>query len=207
MSFMNKHAPKSVEDLVFADDDTRIRAEQYAKGKRFGNIVLHGPMGTAKSTTARIITESKIAAAGSEWDYPVHHGSTMTAADIDRLEQDWIWQTAQGIKEPFTVIEEADQLSLANQRRLRGVMDEWELGKVIMTTNHIHNLDKPLVDRCDDIKMPMANTDAWRETAAEILASEGVDITEEQLSDLLGSCNGSIRDLMRGLEDFILARK
>ena len=207
MDFMKKYAPKSVDDLVFADRATQVRAEQYASGKRSGNIVLHGPKGSAKSTTARIITESKIAAADCENNYPVHHGSNMTAADIDGLWADWNWQICQGVKNPYTVIEEADQLSPANQRRLRGVLDETEIGKVILTTNHIHNLDEPLVDRCDDIEMPMANTDAWLDAASEILKAEGVDYTKKQLKDLLASGNGSIRDMMRGLEDFVLERK
>ena len=207
MEFMKKYAPKAVDDLVFADRATRVRAEQYASGKRSGHIVLHGPKGTAKSTTARIITESKIAAADCEYPYPVHHGSRMTAAEIDDLQRDWIWQVSQGIKHPYTVIEEADQLSPANQRRLRGVLDETEIGKVILTTNHIHGLDEPLVDRCDDIEMPMANTDAWFDAAATILTAEGVDFTGKQLNDLLASGNGSIRDMMRGLEDFVLERK
>lgn len=204
---MKKYAPKSVDDLVFADGATRTRAEQYASGKRSGNIVLHGPKGTAKSTTARIISESKISAADSEWPYPVYHGSKMTAADIDGLWQDWNWQLREGVKNPYTVIEEADQLSPANQRRLRGVLDETSVGKVILTTNHVHNLDEPLVDRCDDIEMPMANTDAWFDTAAAILKAEGVNFTKKQLKDLLASGNGSIRDMMRGLEDFVLERK
>ena len=207
MTFMKKYAPSTLDDLVFVDDDAKTRVEQYATGKRNGNIVLHGPKGTAKSTTARIIAETKISAADCDFPYSTHHGSKMTADDIDGLWGEWNWQSCQGVKNPYVVIEEADQLSPANQRRLRGVLDETEVGKVILTTNHIHNLDEPLVDRCDDVEMPMANTDVWFDAAATILDAEGVDFTDDQVDALLASGNGSIRDMMRGLEDFVLARK
>ena len=58
MDFMKKYAPKTLTDLVFVDDATKRRIEHYAMGQRSGNIVLHGPHGTAKSTTARMISES-----------------------------------------------------------------------------------------------------------------------------------------------------
>ena len=53
----------------------------------------------------------------------------------------------------------------------------------------------------------MANTDVWFDAAATILDAEGVDFTDDQLDALLASGTGSIRDMMRGLEDFVLARK
>jgi len=55
--------------------------------------------------------------------------------------------------------------------------------------------------------MPMANMEVWFDAAATILAAEGAEITDDQLDALLASGNGSIRDMMRGLEDFVLARK
>ena len=77
MTFMKKYAPTTLDDLVFVDDDAKTRVEQYASGKRNGNIVLHGPKGTAKSTTARIIAETKISAADCDFPYSTHHGSKM----------------------------------------------------------------------------------------------------------------------------------
>jgi hypothetical protein len=55
--------------------------------------------------------------------------------------------------------------------------------------------------------MPVANTDAWLERARTILDAECVPYTDTQLRALLKTCNGSIRHLMRALEDFVLERK
>lgn len=207
MTFMKKYAPTTLDDLVFVDDDAKTRVEQYASGKRNGNIVLHGPKGTAKSTTARIIAEARLKAADCDHAYSVYHAKNITESNIDTLWRDYSWQRINGITEPYVVIEEADQLSKSLQQKLRASLDETDYGHVILTTNHIHNLDEPLVDRCDDIEMPMANTDVWFDAAATILDAEGVEFTDDQLDALLASGNGSIRDMMRGLEDFVLARK
>jgi DNA polymerase III delta prime subunit len=173
MTFMKKYAPTTLDDLVFVDEDAKTRVEQYASGKRNGNIVLHGPKGTAKSTTARIIAEARLKDADCDNSYSVYHAKNITESTIDALWNDYHLQRLGGNTEPYVVIEEADQMSKSLQQKLRASLDETDYGHVILTTNHIHNLDEPLVDRCDDIEMPMANTDAWLDAAAEILKAEG----------------------------------
>jgi DNA polymerase III delta prime subunit len=203
-TFMDKHAPKGLDDLIFVDEDTKARVEQYAQSERSGNIVLKGPKGTAKSTTARIIAET---VAGGEWSVPVYQAADMDEDTIDRLERDWNWGRLNGVKTPYVVIEEVDQLSPKLQRKLRATVDTYSHGKVIMTTNNDHAVDGPLLDRCDVMEMPAANTDQWLGRARDIFDKEGVSITDAHLRKLLATCNGSIRDLMRALEDYVLANK
>ena len=207
MDFMKKYVPKTMNDLVFVDQDSKRRMDQYALGKRSGNIVLHGPKGTAKSTTARMVAESKLKSADSTNPYCVYHAQDISVATIDNMWSAYRWQMLDGVKDPYVVIEEADQLSKSLQQKLRAMVDAVDYGYVILTTNHIHSLDVPLVDRCDDVEMPMANTSAWYPTAANILTAEGIKFTRKQLDALLASGNGSIRDMMRGLEDFVLEQK
>ena len=204
MTFMDKHAPQGLDDLVFVDEHTKTRVEQYAQAKRSGNIVLKGPKGTAKSTTARIIAET---VAGGDWSVPVYQASKMDEDTVDRLERDWNWGLLNGVKPPYVVIEEVDQLSKSLQQKLRATLDSCSYGKVIMTTNNDHAVDGPLLDRCDVMEMPAANTDQWFDRVRKIFEEEGVSITDAQLAALLATCNGSIRDLMRALEDYVLANK
>ena len=204
MGFMDKHAPQGLDDLIFVDDHTQQRVGQYARSERIGNIVLKGPKGTAKSTTAKIIAET---VAGDDWSVPVYQAADMDESTIERLERDWNWGRLGGVKTPYVVIEEVDQLSPKLQRKLRATVDTYSHGKVIMTTNNDHAVDGPLLDRCDVMEMPAANTDQWLGRARGIFDEEGVSITDAQLRALLATCNGSIRDLMRALEDYVLANK
>ena len=204
MTFMDKHAPQGMDDLIFVDEATKQRVEQYAQSQRSGNIVLKGPKGTAKSTTARIIGET---VAGDDWLVPVYQAADMDEVTIDRLPTDWNWGRLNGVSTPYAVIEVVDQLSPKLQRKLRATLDRYTHGKVIMTTNNDHAVDAPLLDRCDVMEMPAANTDQWLDRARDILSQEGVSMTDAQLRKLLKTCNGSIRDLMRALEDCVLAAK
>lgn len=207
MSFIDKYRPASISDTVFNDAATQKRVEQYAKGQRTGNIIFQGPKGTAKSTTARIICEELARHADCGYPAPVYQASGLTLENMDKIWNDWSWQRAQGIENPYIIIEEVDQLTPKAQHKLRSMLDDASVGKVILTTNNIHAIDVPLVDRCDEIEMPLANTDMWLGRARDILDAEGVKCTDKQLQALLKTCNGSIRDLMRALEDYVLERK
>lgn len=138
---------------------------------------------------------------------PVYQAADMTEDTIDSFECDWSWGRLNGVETPYAVIEEIDQLSPKLQRKLRATVDTYAHGKVIMTTNNVHAVDGPLLDRCDVMEMPAANTDQWMDRARDIFAKEGVSITDAQLGKLLATCNGSIRDLMRTLEDYVLVNK
>ena len=207
MSFLHKYSPVTIADVVFNDVPTKRRVEQYASGQRTGNIIFHGPKGTAKSTTARIITRELARTVDSGYPAPVLQSSNITNDTLEGFWAHWNWQIFEGIEHPFIILEEVDQISIRLQHKLRSVLDECNKGKVILTTNNIHTVDVPLVDRCDDIEMPLANTDMWFDRARWILENEKVRFSDEQLRSLLRTCNGSIRDLMRALEDFALERK
>ena len=207
MSFIDKYKPASIADTVFNDAATQKRVEQYAKGQRTGNIIFHGPKGTAKSTTARIIGKELCNKVGSENSAPIFQAANLNQENLENIWGEWSFQRMEGVKNPVAIIEEVDQLNPKLQQKLRAMMDEASIGKLIFTTNNIHAVDGPLVDRCDDIEMPVANTDAWLDRARTILDAEGVPYTDAQLKALLKTCNGSIRDLMRALEDFVLERK
>ena len=207
MSFIDKYRPMTIADTVFNDAATQKRVEQFAKGQRTGNIIFYGPKGTAKSTTARILTKELASTVNCEYPTPILQASAINNDNIESLWGHWNIQRIEGIKYPYVIIEEVDQLHIKLQHRLRSVIDESSIGRIILTTNNIHLVDIPLKDRCDDIEMPPANTNRWFNRASWILNAEGVKFTDPQLRSLLNTCNGSIRDLMRALEDFVLERK
>ena len=207
MSFIDKYRPTCLEDTVYNDMATKKRVQQYATSKRAGNIILHGPKGTAKSTTARIICEELARNVDCGYPVSVYQSSGLTLENMDKIWNDWNWQRAMGIENPYVIIEEVDQLTHKAQLKLRSMLDEASIGKVIMTTNNIHAVDVPLVDRCDEIEMPLTNSDMWLERSRAILNAEGIKCSDKQLQALLKTCNGSIRDLMNALEDYALERK
>lgn len=201
------HEPTCVDDLILPDAHITKRVSQYASGKRHGNIILHGPKGTGKSATARVIADTRSKAAASTYPIPVYNGADVDEHTFARMYNEWNWQRINGVSNPYIIIDEVDKLSVSLQQKLRAVLDSTAIGNVIMTTNHIHRVDEPLVDRCDDIELPPINIDDWYEKAVGWLSEEGIKIDDDVLKEVLSTNNGTIRDLKRTIEDVICEYK
>ena len=199
MTFNSKYQPKSVEDLFFNNTADQKRVNQYASGKRWGNILFYGPKGTGKSTAARIICE----ACGA--DAVIYRASEISIDSFNKISNEFNLLRLQGATSPYLVIEEADEMSRPTQRKFRGFMDQTETyGKFILTTNNYHMLEAPLVDRCDAIELLNPRVDKVLPKATEILRKEGKDLDVDTVRALLSAGDGSIRRMMRNLEDIVL---
>ena len=155
MSFMAKHEPRSVDDLVIENARTRQRLEDYAAGDRSGHMIMHGPKGTGKSSAARVISEQRCKVDGVQAPFWTRNSANMTAADFDAILNEWEWQRRCGVKHPVTVIEEVDKLSAHMRDLLQALIDEYgKHGQIIATSNNLDGLSQAQQDRFDQIKMP-----------------------------------------------------
>jgi DNA polymerase III delta prime subunit len=120
---------------------------------------------------------------------------------VARVYGEWNFQGAWGIKYRYVIINEVEQLGAERLRQLRGVMDATEVGKFIFTTNHIHALDEPFLDRCDDIEMPPIDITQWRPKVYDWLRANDIEVGSELVERMLETSTGTIRDLKRIVED------
>ena len=189
--------------MVFNDPATENRVRQYATGKRVGNIILHGPKGTGKTTAAKQIVQTIFDAHDNPNAAPEFHATQFDKLkDLEaRIYGEWNLQRACGVKNPYVIINEADQLSQEKLRHIRGMIDETEIGQFIFTTNNIHAFDEPLLDRCDDIEMPPIDIEAWRSKVYEWLADNKISVDADIVERMLKTNTGTIRDLKRIIED------
>ena len=195
-------APTSVDELVFHNAATEKRVRQYANVKRKGNILLHGPKGTGKSTTAKVIAAETGKNGTFQYPVRVYNGATFDDQILRQIERDWDF--LRNADAAYVVIDEVDRLSATQQARLRAFLDQARGGNVIMTTNNLHNIDAPLADRCDVIEFPAIDAAQWRTRMEQWLREQGVIAAEEQIRGVIDTNNGSIRDLIQGVEDMIL---
>lgn len=204
----NMHSqPTSINDLIFPDSATEKRVRQYANNHRHGNIILHGPPGTGKSATARVVASTRNIAAGASYPVPVYNGADFNDAALERMSREWHLQRTTGVDEPYIVIDEVDKLSTAMQHKLRAKLDSTTVGQVVLTTNHLNRVDGALTNRCDAIEMPPINPSQWMEKVRSWLGEEGVSVSDQALEQILGTCDGSIRDLKRAAEDIICEKR
>ena len=205
MSFMAKHEPRSVGDLVIENARTRQRLEDYASGDRNGHMVMHGPKGTGKSSAARVISEERCKVDGVQAPFWTRNAANMSAADFDAILNEWEWQRRCGVKHPVTVIEEVDKLSAHMRDLLQAFIDEYgKHGQIIATSNNLDGLSHAQQDRFDQVKMPAVDAGAVEARARHILSAEQAAVNDEHLRDMLSTTNGSWRDIGSALEDMVL---
>ena len=68
MTFEERHRPRSVQDLVFADPHVAAIVARYAYRRPSKPLLLYGAPGTGKSEALRLIAQTQFAQAGYEID-------------------------------------------------------------------------------------------------------------------------------------------
>ena len=199
--------PNQFSDLVFEEECIKQRLFAYASGKRDGHIILYGDYGTGKSTAAKIIAETRCDDETAGFVDVIHarDASIGMARYLLRISNGFNIQQMMGINTPYAVIDEADQLSEINQHHLRAFMDN-AIGCVILTTNHIHALDKGIRDRSDEVEIKSLTPNAVFERANNILKAQGIVVEQSFLLRLLSTTSGSWRDVARALDDFVYSK-
>ena len=207
MSFLTRHSPRHITDLVFRDPNVGAIITDYAHGLRDKHLLLHGPAGSGKSVAAQIILHTRVAELyGSAVACPFNPRN-YNFDNFDPLLRDWSAQLQNGVTRGYTVIDEVDFFSTQMQQRLRAFIDSTELGTIIATTNNLHKLDDPFKDRFRKLVVERPKAVNWTARAQAILAAEGVVLTQEQVATLLRGFDGSARELIEWLEDCTLTFK
>jgi hypothetical protein len=107
----------------------------------------------------------------------------------------------------LTDVHEIDQIKPIDQSRMRRFVEQHTWGAIIGTTNNQHKMDRPLVDRFDQVELPMISTEAWVKRACEIFTAEGVDHTAAVARAVVATHTGSIRDVLRAIDDYMIAKR
>lgn len=207
MSFLTRHSPGRIADLVFRDATVGGIITDYAQGLRDKHLLLYGPAGSGKSIAAQIILSTQAGElAGSAVARPINPRD-YDHEDFEPLLRDWSAQRMNGVARGYTVIDEVDFFSDRMREKLRAFIDSTELGTIIVTTNNLHKLDEPFKDRFRKLLVERPSAADWTARARTILAAEGVMLTAQQVSILLKGFQGSARELIEWLEDYTLTFK
>ena len=182
-----KYRPKTIDEFVFATPKLETQIKRYTQGKSMLPLVLHGQYGTGKSLLADLIPQA-LDGADVSVNY-INAEELNNASDVRKK----FFRTAQfdkffstnGQKNNYTVVEEVNFDPKA-KGALRVCLDDMaERELFIFTTNEVERIDKGLLSRAEVVEVLPAPPDRFFPRAQHILRSEGVDLDDSVLRDVL----------------------
>jgi replication-associated recombination protein RarA len=187
MNTIYHYRPKGIDEFVFATDKLERQIRRYTDGKTTMPLVLHGTYGTGKSLLAELIPRAidgdevsvnKINAEDLNNKKEVR-AKFSRSANFDRL------FSVGGQTMGYTVVEEVNFDPTA-KGALRTCLDDMASRELfIFTTNEVEKLDRGLLSRAEVVEVLPVTPDRFFDRAKHIVSSEGVEIADAVLRDLL----------------------
>jgi len=206
MNIEEKYAPQCFADLIFADTTVESICHRYATSKPYKPLMLWGPPGTAKTTTACVIVKERQGLAYDPSGFEEFNGAGLSNANFDKL-----LNTAAMLKlatgDPILVINEFDELPKEDQSIFRAWMDRNKWVHLVVTTNEKpgiqgvrQKLIPALISRFECVELAPPSLSDLLPRARSIFQQEGHVVSDNDLRQLLSTYSGDIRDVLPLIE-------
>lgn len=203
MIFAQKHRPKTVHDLVFADGTVRDLVHRYATQRPSKSLLLYGAPGTGKSEAIRLIADTIFKQANIEGALFAHNGADATSDVFTRILNEANMQMLQGMERALIIIDEVDDYEGKLPSKMRTFIEQHPSIQFLCTTNYLNKIKPALKSRFKvvEVKQPL-NTD-WTARAQNIFAAEGFTASKVDVENMLQNFQGDARDLIDLIEEYI----
>jgi replication factor C small subunit len=195
--FVKIYKPENLEDYI-CDPELKRQIQAYIDNGMCDPIIFYGPAGTGKTTLAEVI--------GKELNANVHVVNASTDNGIDVVRSTivpWAKQSSFTGGMNLIVLDEGERMSTQAQDALKRTMDEFSgICIFIICTNNIHKIIKPLKSRAKEtmFKLDYTTDDVIGELVDSIAMKAGMELTGQQLEDVVMSAGGEPRAAVKALQ-------
>jgi replication factor C small subunit len=177
------HRPKSAKDFVFQNDKMKELVVKFIEEQNIPHLLLVGHRGTGKTSLVNVLkTELDI----DDMDYMTLNASDENSVDTIRNKIKSFINTHAMSAFKLVFLDEADYLTPQAQAVLRNMMEEYaDNARFVLTGNKAHKIIPELKSRCQEIVFKTLNKDDVFKKTCKILKKEGVDLSGEDVGELI----------------------
>lgn len=176
MLWYEKYRPKTLDDYVWTNNETRKQLEDWIKAPLdYPHLLLVGPTGTGKTTLA-LMMKSLLE---GDIDFKFIPASLRSGVDTIRDEIVGFCESG-GFNTKIVILDEIERISIGAQEMLRNVMDRY-VGDVrfIFTGNRIDKTHDAVIGRMWTIQVEALDEGQFIDRLGDILDAEGVDVASD----------------------------
>lgn len=218
-----KWRPKTFDDIIGQEYITRSLKNAVSTGKTAHAILLSGPRGVGKTSSARILAKALNCKDGptqtpcSECAFciEISEGKSLDVMEIDAASHTGVNDVREIIenikylpasgKYKIYIIDEAHMLSQSAFNALLKTLEEPPPHVLfILATTEVHKVPVTILSRCQRYDFTKVTIDKIRERLSFITSAENVEIPGETLYTVAREADGSMRDAL-SLMDQLLA--
>ncbi|MFM6999786.1 MAG: AAA family ATPase [Limnohabitans sp.] len=202
---MKNFTPTNLNEVIYPNASTELRLKAIGNGSIDSHVILHGPRGTAKTTTANLLAKT---IGGSNAHIETNFGTLLAMPDLlFYLKQACHFAKLATGSKCFLLFNEFDNFK-GTPFQLWDALDQIDPAELmlIITTNELMAIHPSIRSRCRLIEFPAVTAQAMLPRAQHILRTNGVNLSNAQvLSYLKGEERfGDIRKYLALIEEIML---
>jgi len=203
--WVEKYRPKNLEDIKLEDNQKKFLYSCLQK-KEIPHLLMVGPPGSGKTTSALIIKNSLIS---DRCDILMLNGSSDRGIDVVRSAiEPYLKIPPSKSNHKIVFIDEFDYMTKEAQESLRHIMEKYiSVGRFLCTGNYISKIEPALLSRFQKFEMKTIPEDFAFEYCEKILKSEKIEYDKQIVQMVIKSLIPDIRQIVNTLQQNIVDGK